>query len=178
LAENGVSEVGVDHAAFDDCAKEAAARDRKLLAIDGKRTVRELHRALGKVMVDEVGMARNAAGLNKAIGAIQELREEFWQNVKVGGAAENFNLALQKAGRLADYLEFAEVMALDALTRDESCGCHLREEHQTEENEAKRDDDNFCHVAVWEYAGYGQAPAFHKEALVFENVELSQRSYK
>ena len=98
--------------------------------------------------------------------------------MKVGGAADNFNLALQKADRLADYLEFAEVMALDALTRDESCGCHLREEHQTEEHEAKRDDANFCHVSVWEYAGFGQAPAFHKEPLVFENVELTQRSYK
>ncbi|MDJ0885596.1 MAG: fumarate reductase/succinate dehydrogenase flavoprotein subunit [Desulfobacterales bacterium] len=178
LADNGVSEVGVDHAAFAEASAAAADRDRQLLAVDGKRTVRDLHRALGKVMVDEVGMARNAAGLNKAIGAIQALREEFWANVKVGGEQGNFNLALQKAGRLADYLEFAEVMALDALTRDESCGCHLREEHQTEENEAKRDDENFCHVAVWEYTGYGSAPAFHKEPLVFENVELSQRSYK
>ncbi len=178
LAENGVSDVGPDHAAFADGAKAAAEQDRKLLAIDGQRTVRDIHRALGKVMVDEVGMARNAAGLKKAIGAIQALREEFWQNVKVGGAADNFNLALQKADRLADYLEFAEVMALDALTRDESCGCHLREEHQTEEHEAKRDDANFCHVALWAYAGFGQDPAFHKEPLVFENVELTQRSYK
>jgi succinate dehydrogenase / fumarate reductase flavoprotein subunit len=178
LAENGVSDVGPDHAAFADCAKEAADLDRRLLAIDGKRTVRDIHRALGKVMVDEVGMARNAAGLRKAIGAIQALRDEFWQNVKVGGTDANFNLSLQKAGRLADYLEFAEVMALDALTRDESCGCHLREEHQTEENEAQRDDANFCHVSVWAYAGFGNDPQFHKEPLVFENVELSQRSYK
>ncbi len=178
LADQGVSEVGVDHAAFAEAAAEAVDRDRKLLAIEGKRTVRDIHRALGKVMVDEVGMARNEAGLKQAIGSIQTLREEFWQNVKVGGAADNFNLALQKAVRLADYLEFAEVMALDALTRDESCGCHLREEHQTEENEALRDDENFCHAAVWEYTGYGSEPAFHKEPLVFENVELSQRSYK
>ena len=178
LADNGVSEVGVDHQAFADCAAEAADRDRKLLAIDGRRTVRDIHRALGKVMVDEVGMARNEAGLKQAIESIQALKDEFWQNVKVGGAADNFNLGLQKAGRLADYLEFAEVMALDALTRNESCGCHLREEHQTEEHEAQRDDENFCHVAVWAYTGYGQEPAFHKEPLVFENVELSQRSYK
>ncbi len=178
LADNGVSEVGVDHAAFAEASAAAADRDRQLLAVDGKRTVRDLHRALGKVMVDEVGMARNAAGLNKAIGAIQALREEFWANVKVGGEQGNFNLALQKAGRLADYLEFAEVMALDALTRDESCWCHLREEHQTEEHEALRNDEDFCHVAVWEYAGFGQEPQLHKEALVFENVELSQRSYK
>jgi succinate dehydrogenase / fumarate reductase flavoprotein subunit len=178
LADNGTSEVGADHQAFADCAQEAAARDRKLLAIDGKRTVRDVHRSLGKVMVDAVGMARNAAGLRQAIGAIQALRAEFWENVKVGGTAESFNLSLQKAGRLADYLEFAEVMARDALTRDESCGCHLREEHQTEEHEAKRDDANFCHVAVWEYTGFDREAKFHKEPLVFENVELSQRSYK
>ena len=178
LAENGVSDIGVDHKAFDDCAREAAELDRKLLAIDGNRTVRDIHTALGKIMVDEVGMARNEAGLKKAIGAIQELREEFWQNVKVGGTGDNYNLSLQKAGRLADYMEFAEVMALDALTRDESCGCHLREEHQTEENEAKRDDENFCHVSAWEYTGFGSEPTLHKEPLVFENVELSQRSYK
>ncbi len=178
LANHGVSEVGVEHQAFAEAAAEAAENDRKLLAIEGRRTVRDLHRALGKVMVDEVGMARNEAGLKKAIGAIQALREEFWQNVKVGGEQGNFNLALQKAGRLADYLEFAEVMALDALTRDESCGCHLREEHQTEEHEAQRNDEDFCHVAMWEYTGFGSAPEFHKEPLVFENVELSQRSYK
>jgi succinate dehydrogenase / fumarate reductase flavoprotein subunit len=178
LAGNGVSGIGVDHKAFADCAQEAAERDRKLLAIDGNRTVRDIHTTLGKVMVDEVGMARNEAGLKKAIGEIQKLREEFWQNVKVGGSPEDFNLSLQKAGRLADFLEFAEVMALDALTRDESCGCHLREEHQTEESEAKRDDEKFCHVAAWEYTGFDNEPKFHKEPLVFENVELSQRSYK
>jgi succinate dehydrogenase / fumarate reductase flavoprotein subunit len=178
LAENGISGIGVDHKSFADCAREATERDRKLLSIEGNRTVRDIHTALGKVMVDEVGMARNEAGLKRAIGEIQTLREEFWQNVKVGGSQENFNLSLQKAGRLADFLEFAEVMALDALTRDESCGCHLREEHQTEENEAKRDDENFCHVAAWEYAGFNNEPKFHKEPLVFENVELSQRSYK
>ena len=178
LAEKGISDVGIDHKAFSEVAQQAAERDRKLLAINGKRTVRDIHRQLGKIMVEHVGMARNAAGLNQAIGEIQELREEFWQNVTVPGTDQDYNLSLQKAGRLADFLEFAEVMALDALARDESCGCHLREEHQTEENEAKRDDTNFCHVAAWEYSGYGQTPQRHTEALTFENVALTQRSYK
>ncbi|MBL0712685.1 MAG: fumarate reductase/succinate dehydrogenase flavoprotein subunit [Desulfosarcina sp.] len=178
LAENGVSTIGTDHKAFADRAREAAERDRKLLAIDGKRTVRDIHGQLGKIMVEHVGMVRNEAGLNQAIGEIQQLREEFWQNVKVPGTSDNYNLSLQKADRLADFLEFAEVMARDALTRNESCGCHLREEHQTEEHEAKRDDENFCHVTAWEYTGYGSEPKFQKEPLSFENVELSQRSYK
>jgi len=178
LATNGVSDITEDHPAFRDTTQQAQERDQKLLSIDGKQTVRDIHRRLGKIMVDHVGMARNEAGLNKAVEEIQSLREEFWKDVKVPGTASDYNLSLQKAGRVADYLEFAEVMALDALQRDESCGCHLREEHQTEENEAKRDDENFCHVAAWEYAGYGNAPKFHKEPLTFENVELTQRSYK
>jgi succinate dehydrogenase / fumarate reductase flavoprotein subunit len=178
LATNGVSDVTEDHQAFRDSAQKALDQDKKLLAINGKRTVRDIHSKLGKIMVAHVGMARNEAGLKRAIEDIQSLREEFWDDVKVPGTASDFNLSLQKAGRLADFLEFAEVMALDALERDESCGCHLREEHQTEENEAKRDDDNYCHVAAWEYDGYGKTPKFHKEPLVFENVALTQRSYK
>jgi succinate dehydrogenase / fumarate reductase flavoprotein subunit len=178
LATNGVSEITADHQAFRDAAREATEQDQKLLAIDGNQTVREIHVKLGKIMENHVGMARNAAGLKQAIEEIRGLREEFWQDLKVPGTATDYNLSLQKAGRLADFLEFAEVMALDALERDESCGCHLREEHQTEENEAKRDDDNYCHVAAWEYDGYGNTPKFHKEPLVFENVELTQRSYK
>ena len=129
-------------------------------------------------MWDHVGMARNAQGLQRAVDEIRALRAEFWETVKVPGSTQGFNLSLQKAGRLADYLEFAEVMALDALSRDESCGCHFREEHQTEENEAKRDDEGFCHVAAWAYAGFDAPPTFHQEPLVFENVELTQRSYK
>jgi succinate dehydrogenase / fumarate reductase flavoprotein subunit len=178
LATNGVSEVGEDHPAFRDAAHQAKELDHRLLNINGRQTVRDLHHRLGDIMVDHVGMARNAEGLKQAIEAIRSLREEFWQDVKVPGTASDFNLSLQKAGRLADFLEFAEVMAIDALERDESCGCHLREEHQTEENEAKRDDENYCHVSAWEYAGYGNAPKFHKEPLIFENVELTQRSYK
>jgi len=178
LATNGVSDIREDHQAFRDAAQQAKEQDQKLLAIDGRQTVRDIHSRLGKIMVDHVGMARNAEGLNQAIEEIRSLREEFWQDVKVPGSDSDYNLSLQKADRLADYLEFAEVMALDALERDESCGCHLREEHQTEESEAKRDDENYCHVAAWEYAGYANAPKFHKEPLVFENVELTQRSYK
>ncbi len=170
--------VNTDHAAFAQAESAATDLYRKLLAVGGKRTVDQIHREMGAVMVDEVGMARNAAGLKKAVGQIQQLREEFWQNVCVPGSAKDYNLSLQKAGRLADYLEFAELMALDALTREESCGCHLREESQTDEGEAKRDDDHFCHVSAWEYTGYGNSPKFHKEPLDFENVELTQRSYK
>ncbi|MFZ7127731.1 MAG: fumarate reductase/succinate dehydrogenase flavoprotein subunit [Desulfobacterales bacterium] len=178
LAGNGPSDVCDDHQAFKDAAKEARELDRKLLSINGNRTVRDIHRDLGKIMVDYVGMARNEAGLKKAVAEIQGLREDFWANLKVPGTTSGFNLSLQKAGRLADFLEFAEVLALDALKRNESCGCHFREEHQTEENEARRDDENFCHVAAWEYTGFNKEPAYHKEQLAFENVELTTRSYK
>jgi len=178
LAKNGPSDVDAEHAAFKDATREARERDRRLLAINGRRTVRDIHSQLGRIMWDHVGMARNAKGLQRAVDEIRALRAEFWENVKVPGSTQGFNLSLQKAGRLADYLEFAEVMALDALSRDESCGCHFREEHQTEENEAKRDDEGFCHVAAWAYAGFDAPPTFHQEPLVFENVELTQRSYK
>jgi succinate dehydrogenase / fumarate reductase flavoprotein subunit len=123
-------------------------------------------------------MARNEAGLKEAIQKISALREEFWQNVNVTGSNNDFNQTLEKGYRLADYLEFGELLARDALTREESCGGHFREESQTEENEAKRDDENFCHVAAWEYAGEGKDPILNKEPLVFENVKLTQRSYK
>ncbi len=178
LAESGVSDVTADHVAFTDAAHQADAAVKKLMAINGRRTADNIHRELGKIMVDHVGMARNEPGLKKAVGQIQSLREEFWQNLLVPGTDRDYNLNLQKAGRLADTLEFAELMAVDALARVESCGCHLREESQTEENEALRDDDNYRHVAAWEYAGYGEKPKLHKEPLTFENVELTQRSYK
>ena len=129
-------------------------------------------------MWDYCGMARNREGLTKAIKLIQALREEFWENVIVPGSDTDYNLSLQKAGRLADCLEFADLLATDALSREESCGGHFREEYKTEEGEAKRDDENFCYVAAWEYSGYGKAPILNKEPLTFENVQLSQRSYK
>jgi succinate dehydrogenase / fumarate reductase flavoprotein subunit len=123
-------------------------------------------------------MARNASGLRHALEKIPEIREEFWQNVNVPGSGEELNQSLEKAGRVADFLELGELMCLDALAREESCGGHFREEHQTEEGEAKRDDERFCHVAVWEYAGEGKAPVRHIEPLNFEFVHLAQRSYK
>mgnify|MGYP003704182661 CR=1 FL=1 len=149
-----------------------------LLGIKGKRTVDSIHRQLGNIMWEKCGMARTATGLKQALQEIPSLREEFWKNVTVPGSGAELNQSLEKAGRLADFLEFAELMCLDALHREESCGGHFREEHQTEDGEAKRDDANFAYVAAWEYAGDGKAPTLNKEPLQFENVHLSTRSYK
>jgi succinate dehydrogenase / fumarate reductase flavoprotein subunit len=178
LAAESFPDIPVDHSAFQEATREAQARVERLLAVGGKRTVDDFHRELGHIMWEYCGMARNNEGLNKAKGMIQALRGEFWENVKVPGSEQDFNQSLERAGRAADFLEFGELMITDALARQESCGCHLNEAYQTEENEAKRDDSNFCHVACWEYAGDGKEPVFHKEPLVFENVELTQRSYK
>lgn len=149
-----------------------------LLAVKGKRTVDDIHRELGKLMWDACGMARNKAGLEAALQKLPEIRGEFRNNVLIPGKPDQLNQSLERAGRLADYLEFAEVMLLDALNRQESCGCHLREESQTEEHEAKRDDEKYCYVAAWEYRGNEKSPRLHKEPLAFENVTPSQRSYK
>jgi succinate dehydrogenase / fumarate reductase flavoprotein subunit len=167
-----------EHPAFGQARDEAGAKIRKLLALDGKKTVDEVHRELGLLMWDACGMARNGEGLQKALDKIPAIREEFWQNVTIPGSGQELNQSLERAGRVADFLEFAELMVVDALSRKESCGCHFREESQTEENEAKRDDENYSHVSVWEYTGDGKRPGFHKESLVFENVKPSQRSYK
>ncbi|MCJ7616021.1 MAG: fumarate reductase/succinate dehydrogenase flavoprotein subunit, partial [Desulfobacterales bacterium] len=167
-----------EHPAFREATQEVNSRINKLLSIKGKRTVDDLHRELGRVLWDYCGMARNENGLLKAKKLVQQLREEFWENIIVPGSERDFNQSLEKAGRLADFLELGELMIIDAFDRKESCGCHFNEAYQTEENEAKRDDENFCHVAAWEYAGYGVEPLFHKEKLVFENVELTQRSYR
>jgi succinate dehydrogenase / fumarate reductase flavoprotein subunit len=164
--------------AFVETEKNVQARVDKLLSINGKRTVDDFHRELGLIMWDYCGMARNNAGLEKARTLIKDLRAEFWDNVLVPGDAKTFNQSLEKAGRVADFLEFGELMVIDALARQESCGGHFNEGFQTEENEAQRDDENFCHVAAWEYTGEGKTPDFHKEELKFENVELTQRSYK
>ncbi len=136
----------------------------------------DFHRDLGKIMWDNVGMARNAASLTRALQLIPALREEFWQDVKVVGAGDSFNNDLERAGRVADFLELGELVARDALHRDESCGGHFREEHQTDEGEAKRNDEQFAYVAAWEYTG--SSPVLHKEQLQFEYVKPSQRSYK
>jgi succinate dehydrogenase / fumarate reductase flavoprotein subunit len=150
----------------------------KLLSIKGNKTVKEIHRELGLIMWNKVGMGRNEPGLQSAIEGIRELREEFWQNVNVTGSGDNLNKNLEFAGRVADFLELGELMAADALHRTESCGGHFREESQTEEGEAKRDDDNFAFVSAWEYKGDGVEPELHKEPLTFENVKLTTRSYK
>jgi succinate dehydrogenase / fumarate reductase flavoprotein subunit len=178
LAGASFPDAPIDHSAFKETTREVQARVERLLSINGKRTVDDFHRALGQIMWEYCGMARNNDGLTKAKGLIQALRGEFWENVTVPGREADFNQSLERAGRVADYLEFGELMITDALARQESCGCHFNEDYQTEENEAKRDDENFCHVASWEYTGDDKEPAFHKEPLEFENVELTQRSYK
>ncbi len=178
LAGSRFEAVSTDHAAFADTERQVRDQVQKLLAVRGKRTVDDFHRTLGLIMWDYCGMSRNNAGLAKAHTLIRELREEFWKNVLVPGTGADLNQSLEKAGRVADFLEFGELMVIDALARQESCGGHFNEAYQTEENEARRDDANFCHAAAWEFAGDGKEPNFHKEPLVFENVHLSQRSYK
>jgi succinate dehydrogenase / fumarate reductase flavoprotein subunit len=178
LAGTTLPDVSIDHPAFKDSSAEAKNRVRKLLSIQGKRTVDDFHKQLGLVMWDYCGMARNNDGLKKAKEMIQELRDEFWQNVLVPGSENDFNQSLERVGRVADFLDFAELMVIDALDRQESCGGHFNEAYQTEDSEAKRDDENFCHASAWEFAGEGKTPILHKEPLLFENVELTQRSYK
>lgn len=163
---------------FGATENEVNERVNKLLSIKGSKTPLAFHKELGKIMWNECGMARNKAGLESALKRIPELREEFWNNVKVSGEAGEFNQQLERAGRVADFLEFGELFAKDALIREESCGGHFREEHQTEEGEAKRDDDNFAHVAAYEWTGSNGTQTRHVEQLVFENVKLTQRSYK
>ncbi len=178
LAGTTRKDVTTDHPAFKDAALEAENRTAKLLSINGKRTVDDFHRELGNILWEYCGMARNYEGLEKARGLIQNLRAEYWENVLVPGSDKDFNQSLERAGRVADFLEFGELMVTDAIERKESCGGHFNEAHQTDENEAMRDDENFCHVSAWEYTGENKEPGFHKEPLVFENVELTQRSYK
>jgi succinate dehydrogenase / fumarate reductase flavoprotein subunit len=175
--------LGSDPVPSDDPAFRAAEAGvdeqvRRLLSVNGKRTVDHFHRELGHVLWDNCGMARSAESLDKALAEIPALREEFWSDVRVLGENEEFNQSLEKAGRVADFLEFGELMVRDARHREESCGGHFRVEHQTEEGEALRDDDDFAYVGAWEWQGEGQAPVLHKEPLVFENVQLAQRSYK
>jgi len=168
----------VDHPEFRKVEEEVAARTTKLLSIKGRRTVTEFHRELGKLMWDNCGMARNEAGLKEALEKIPALRREFWQDVNVLGEGNELNQSLEYAGRVADFMEFGELLVLDAMLRDESCGAHFREEHQTADGEAKRDDENFSYVAAWEYQGADAPPILHKEKLEYEEVHLAQRSYK
>ena len=178
LGSTAIPPVTTDHDAFKEAAAGVQARIDKLLAVNGGETPRQLHRRLGQLLWDDVGMARDEAGLKRALTEIPKLRDEFWKNVSVPGEPNNLNKNLEYAGRVADYLEFAEVLTLDALQRSESCGCHFREESQTAEGEALRDDEHFSYVAAWAFKGVGVPPELHKEPLNFEYVKPSQRSYK
>jgi succinate dehydrogenase flavoprotein subunit len=178
LGSQTFAAVTTDHDAFNEAEAGVQERIDKLLSVKGAKTPRQLHRELGGLLWDEVGMARNDAGLRKALARVPQLRDEFWQNVSVPGPKNNLNKNLEYAGRVADYLEFAEVLALDALHRSESCGGHFREESQTPDGEALRDDANFSYVAAWQFQGVGRQPELHKEPLTFEYVKPTQRSYK
>jgi succinate dehydrogenase / fumarate reductase flavoprotein subunit len=178
LAGRTLPAVGTDHPAFGAAENDARARIDRLMGVRGDKPTDDFHRALGKIMWNEVGMARSAAGLARAITQIRALRESFWSSVRVTGDGADVNTELEKAGRVADFLEFGELMAHDALVREESCGGHFREEHQTGEGEARRDDANFCHAAAWEWRGEGRPFERHVEPLTFEYVHLTQRSYK
>ncbi len=178
LATRHRGKVDTDHPAFAEVEAQCREQTRRLLALRGGRPVDDIHRELGKIMWDECGMARNEAGLRRALAAIPELRERFWREAAVPGQADEINPWLEHAGRVVDFLEFAELMCTDALDRDESCGGHFREEHQTKDGEAVRDDSRFCHVSVWEWQGQGTSPRLEREPLVFENVALATRSYK
>ena len=170
--------VTADHPNFKKAEMDVKERIKRLLSIKGRRTVTSFHRELGLLLWEHCGMARNESGLKKALERIPKIREEFWKNVTVLGEDSDFNRALERAGRVADFLEFGELMVRDALHRNESCGGHFREEYQTEDGEARRDDQNFCYAAAWQYNGDGKPSILNKEPLVFENVHLAQRSYK
>jgi succinate dehydrogenase / fumarate reductase flavoprotein subunit len=178
LAGAALGPVAADHAAFRDAERQVGKQVDRLLGSRGTRTVDSFHRDLGRIMWDHCGMARTAGGLTAALAAIPELRERFWREVRVTGTGSELNQELEKAGRVADFLEFAELMCLDALHRDESCGGHFREEHQTADGEAKRNDRDFAHVAAWEFTGAGSEPRMHPEKLDFVSVPLQTRSYK
>jgi len=178
LAGQTLPKVTVDHDAFKEASANAQQQIDRLLSVKGHRGIREIHRELGRILWDDVGMARNEPGLRRALESIPKLRDDFWQNVSVPGTPDNLNQSLEYAGRVADYLEFAELLTLDALHRAESCGGHFREESQTPEGEALRDDERYKYVAAWEFKGVGKEPELHKEALEFAEVHPTQRSYK
>ncbi|MBX3044091.1 MAG: fumarate reductase/succinate dehydrogenase flavoprotein subunit [Candidatus Kapabacteria bacterium] len=179
FASNNIDKsVDISHPEFKKAEEDAHSRINKLLSIKGKRTPTSFHREMGKLVWDKAGMARNEQGLKEALEKLPGIREEFWQNVNVVGENEDYNIALEKALRVADFLEFSELLVWDALERDESSGAHFREEHQTEDGEAKRNDEDFAHVAAWEFKGVDTKPVRHIEPLVFENVKLTVRSYK
>jgi succinate dehydrogenase / fumarate reductase flavoprotein subunit len=176
--EVGRKHEGTEHPAFAEAEHSVRSRIQKLMDIKGKQTVESFHKRLGKIMWDKCGMARNAEGLKQAIQEIRALREEFWSDVRIPGGIDEMNPELDKAGRVADFIELGELMCIDALERNESCGGHFREEYQTAEGEAQRDDENYSYVAAWEYKGENAAPVLNKEPLTFEYVKPAQRSYK
>lgn len=181
LAEQGIASAGTvstSHKSFDEVESDVKERIDKLISIKGKESPRSFHKRLGQIVWDKCGMTRDKEGLEGAIKEIQELRKEFWSNLRVLGDKDGLNQELERAGRVADFMEFGELLCRDALTREESCGGHFRTEHQTEEGEATRDDDNFSFVSVWEYKGDNEEPELHKEPLTYEEVELATRSYK
>jgi succinate dehydrogenase / fumarate reductase flavoprotein subunit len=178
LAQAKFPPVDESHPAFREVEQQVQGQVKRLLDVNGTKPVDVFHRELGQVIWDQCGMARNQAGLRDALTKIPEIRERFWRDVRIVGTGESLNQELEKAGRVADFLEFGELMCQDALYRDESCGGHFREEHQTPDGEAKRNDDEFAYVAAWEYAGDGKPPVLHKEPLEFDYVALAQRSYK
>ncbi|MGV9212448.1 fumarate reductase/succinate dehydrogenase flavoprotein subunit [Micromonospora sp. RB23] len=178
LASGPLEKVDASHPAAVEARTDVEDRIQRLLAVDGDRTVDSFHRELGQIMWEHCGMERSEAGLRKAIGEIRDLREQFWQRVKVSGTGEELNQSLEKAGRVADFFELAELMCIDALHREESCGGHFRAEHQTPDGEAQRDDEKFAYVAAWEFTATGEPSVLHKEDLKFEYVHPTQRSYK
>jgi succinate dehydrogenase / fumarate reductase flavoprotein subunit len=181
LAEQGIASAGTvttEDTAFDKVEADVKEHIQKLMSINGKESPRSFHKRLGQIVWDKCGMARDSEGLSSAIKEIQELRKEFWSNLRVVGGDKGLNQELERAGRVADFMEFGELLCRDALTREESCGGHFRTEYQTEEGEAKRDDDDFSFVSVWEYKGVDKEPELHKEPLVYEEVKLATRSYK
>ncbi len=177
IARTKLEKIDGSHSEFARSEAGVAELTARLLGVQGHRTVDWFHRRLGKIMWDDCGMSRTAVGLESAIGQIRELREEYWKDVKVAGSADDLNQSLEKAGRVADFFELGELMCLDALHRKESCGGHFREEYQTPDGEAKRDDQNYSYAAAWEFKGVGKEPELHKEPLTFENVHLAERNY-
>ncbi len=181
LSEQGIASAGTvttEHPAFAEVEAAVQARVEKLLSINGTQSARSFHKRLGKIIWDECGMARSREGLEGAIQQIQALRKEFWSDLRVPGDANGINPELERAGRVADFMEFGELMCRDALMREESCGGHFRVEYQTDEGEALRNDSDYTFVGVWEYQGDDTEPALHKEPLIYDNVELATRSYK
>jgi succinate dehydrogenase / fumarate reductase flavoprotein subunit len=178
LAQTKLDKVDPTHVVFREAEAEVTSRINRLLGIKGKRTVSSFHRELGQVMWEKCGMGRTEASLKEALRRIPEIRAEFWENVNVPGESADLNQNLEMAGRVVDFMELGELLCLDALHRSESCGGHFREEYQTEEGEALRDDEHFAYVAAWQYTGDDNPPLLNKEPLTFEYVKLSQRSYK